>query len=336
MAGEVNTQRVKISREGQGDSVFVREFSKRVAEAAGDPGLAEEAGRLIRESLETGEEVRGEVDSSSGEHYILEARQTSDGEYEIISRNRTREHLTQSELAKKLREAQMHAFLGNQVAELAHEVRNTLTVMMGRARLLLSQYPNDPEVREEASLIISAGNRTKQICDSYMRLHKEQDDKLELTDIHESLDKVVRLLDPIYRAKGVGIEKQYAEDLPHIYASDDMLHSLWLNLIKNAYEAVRTIDRREGKIIITAGQYKGADHDFSVQISVEDNGCGMDEETVRAWKRQDDIYFTKKEEGYGIGRHIIYEVIRKHRMGFSVESKLGQGTKFSLYFPKTE
>jgi two-component system NtrC family sensor kinase len=109
-----------------------------------------------------------------------------------------------------------------------------------------------------------------------------------------------------------------------IYADNQRLQQAFLNLIKNAIEAIE-----EGRITITA--WKDMDHD-TVKISFSDTGAGISSEII---SKVFDPFFTTKRvgKGTGLGLFITHEIIAEHDGRIKVESKVGQGTTFTIELP---
>jgi signal transduction histidine kinase len=110
-------------------------------------------------------------------------------------------------------------------------------------------------------------------------------------------------------------------DVSEILADEGQMKQVFMNLIKNAGEAmpdggtltVRT--RREGQML---------------RIEVSDTGCGISPENEERLFHE---FFTTKDRGYGLGLHIVYTIVKRHGGTIAVESKVGEGTTFTLHLP---
>lgn len=141
-------------------------------------------------------------------------------------------------------------------------------------------------------------------------------------DIHEGLESTVRLLSRYYGAGRVALERDFGE-LPVVDCYAGQLNQVWMNLLVNAAQAVggegrvRVETRREGE---------------RVTVRVSDDGCGIKPENL---KKIFDPFFTTKPvgEGTGLGLSVTYSIVERHGGTISVESRLGEGTTFTVALP---
>jgi signal transduction histidine kinase len=99
-----------------------------------------------------------------------------------------------------------------------------------------------------------------------------------------------------------------------------------LNMVKNAMDAIEDVgEEHTGLIQISTGT-----ENKYVQISIADNGQGMDHNTL---VRLFDPFFTTKESGTGLGLSVSYRIIKNHGGNISVDSKKGEGTRFIIMLP---
>jgi signal transduction histidine kinase len=109
--------------------------------------------------------------------------------------------------------------------------------------------------------------------------------------------------------------------LPRLEFDENLVKQVLLNLIKNAMNAME----QGGRMTLFA-RPDGND----VLISVQDTGVGMDEEMVQ---KIFEPYYTNKATGTGLGLTVVYKIMKEHRGDITVESKLGEGSTFTLSFP---
>ncbi|PMP82676.1 MAG: hypothetical protein C0175_03215 [Caldisericum exile] len=110
-----------------------------------------------------------------------------------------------------------------------------------------------------------------------------------------------------------------------IVADERKLEELFLNLVINAVQA---IDKEDGLIEIEC-----IDEGRSIRITVQDNGSGMDEDTI---KNIFVPFYTTKEHGTGLGLAIVHRIVEEHSGKILAESKVGLGTKFTIILPKRD
>ena len=139
--------------------------------------------------------------------------------------------------------------------------------------------------------------------------------------------------------KTITFTEKYAEDLPDIMGDKTQIHQALLNLFVNARDAMP-----HGGHISVEGttflqeklreRFASAYHPLYVCVHITDTGSGM-EETIR--QRIFDPFFTTKEygKGTGLGLSVVYGIVQSHQGFIDVESVVGKGTTFSLFFPAT-
>jgi two-component system NtrC family sensor kinase len=124
--------------------------------------------------------------------------------------------------------------------------------------------------------------------------------------------------------RNITVRLQLDEALPQIYADYGQLQQVFLNILNNAFSAVRD----GGTVVVTSSEH---DQDF-VGISITDDGIGMTEETRK--HMFDPFFTTRKSSGTGLGLSITYGIVKKLGGNIEVQSKEGEGTTFTVLLPK--
>lgn len=141
-------------------------------------------------------------------------------------------------------------------------------------------------------------------------------------DIHKQIDTTLQVMRGELRSK-VDIDRNYLPDLPLVYCDPAKVNQVLMNVLLNAADAIE----RFGVIRITT-KYNNE----QVEVIIEDNGCGMDEETAK--KALEPFYTTKPEgEGTGLGLSISYSIMVSLGGSLRISSQLGEGTRIYLAFP---
>jgi CheY-like chemotaxis protein len=156
---------------------------------------------------------------------------------------------------------------------------------------------------------------------------------MNLTDL---INEIISMLKQTF-PKVISFKEMIEKDLPFLIADRTQIHQSMLNLCVNARDAMPkggliTIKAERQTIDQVQERVPAADQDSYICISITDTGEGMNETTRR---RIFDPFFTTKEEGKGtgLGLAVVYGVIRSHNAFIDVESAVGHGTTFRLYFP---
>jgi len=145
---------------------------------------------------------------------------------------------------------------------------------------------------------------------------------MTLANIHDGLDDTLTLLQNKFKDK-VKIVRNYDKNIKEIMCYPGQLNQVFMNLLANAEEAIE----KKGEVIISTKNL-----DKSIQISIKDNGAGMNKETR---KQLFDPFFTTKDvgRGIGLGLSISLGIIKKHDGNIKVESESGKGSNFTIVIP---
>lgn len=206
-------------------------------------------------------------------------------------------------LQAQLRHSEKMAALGQLVSGVAHEINNPLASIIGYSDLLL-ENPNVPDnAKDELNIVLKEAERTKEIVQNLLRFARQMPSRRERLDAHAILRQVVQLRAYGAANEGVEVVENLNKGLPQIFGDADQLQQVFLNILNNAYDAVRDL-KRPGRIEILAAEREGF-----VEIAIRDNGTGVTD-TERIFEP----FYTTKEvgKGTGLGLSICYGIIREH------------------------
>ena len=211
-------------------------------------------------------------------------------------------------------------------ASIAHEIRNPITA----AKSLVQQLGEDPgsaENVEYAQIALQELDRVERSISHLLRYAREEEmhpDKMKLVDAAESALESLR--DRLASA-GVKLERDF--DVPGELVGDrEQLRRVFINLIGNALDAFAEAKTQAPVLRIAIGENLGGNE---VWARVADNGPGMDSDTqARIFKP----FFTSKANGTGLGLAITRKLVDAHGGEIEVASTPGQGSEFTLHFPK--
>ena len=236
-------------------------------------------------------------------------------EEDMTERNRLEAMLAQSD---KL------VAIGQLAAGIAHEINNPLTAIIANAQILHRELELDENLLESVDLISRAGARAAQVVQNLLDFARKDEYHLEITDINETIEKALALVQHELIARGVHLEFHPQIEIPPIYASQDHLQSIWLNLLLNALDS---IDKQPGEIEI-----KTKASNKEIQVTVKDNGKGISPENLT---RVFEPFYTTKApgRGTGLGLSVSHRIVKQHEGSIQIQSTVGIGTTFIVTLP---
>jgi len=216
---------------------------------------------------------------------------------------------------------------------MAHEIRNPLGGIRASAQLLLSDLESSPNA-SLIQIIISEVDRISRLVKKMMDFSQEAEPKVKLINIHQSLEELFLLEKETFIANEITLLQEYDPSLPLIKADPDQLKQVFLNLIKNAREAMP-----DGGQIRVSTRYHGSYAFASVAqskpplfivVEVSDTGCGMDDKQIETLFTP---FVTTKSKGVGLGLALTLKIIENHKGTIKVNSQKNAGSTFQVFLP---
>jgi PAS domain S-box-containing protein len=238
-----------------------------------------------------------------------------------------------------MRETQKLESLGMLAGGIAHDFNNLLVGILGNADLLRESSRYDPMLRDALDDIEEASRQASELCQQMLAYAGRAGLEKTAVDLSALTEEVLNLL-PAQWGHSLALDIDLAVGLPALVGDAVQIRQVIMNLVLNAREALQepggNIAIRTGVTDLTADRLRDCvvGHDQSpgryVYISVHDDGVGMDEE-VRM--RIFDPFYTTKFKGRGLGLAAVLGIIRGHRGVLELETAVGSGTRFVVYWP---
>jgi two-component system NtrC family sensor kinase len=220
--------------------------------------------------------------------------------------------------------------IGRLAAGVAHEINNPMAIINEKAGLMKDliefnpSFPDRDKYLSLANAILQSVNRCRSITHRLLGFARRMEVQIEVLDLNETLEETLTFLEKEASYRNIDVRQQLAPNLPKIASDRGRLQQVFLNILNNALAAVDD----GGMVTLTTWE---RDVDF-VAISIQDNGRGMSEETLK--HIFEPFFTTKKGQGTGLGLPITYGIVKKLGGDIEVQSKEGKGTTFTIYLPK--
>ncbi|MGV8058339.1 MAG: ATP-binding protein [Smithellaceae bacterium] len=221
------------------------------------------------------------------------------------------------------------------VANVTHEIRTPLTAILGYLETIRDGAIKNPEeTRKFIDIIISQAQRLNRLVEDLLIISRielgEMNFHFEDTSLKDVLAGILPLVEPQARLKNIALDNLISAKPVPIKADKDRLSQIIINVLDNAVK----FTPENGKVSIAADESNG----YAV-ITVSDTGIGVPkEELERLGERFYRVDRNRSRElgGTGLGLSIVKHLMIAHGGKIEIESKLGHGTKVSLFFPLTQ
>ncbi len=324
---------------------------------------------IEREGFWTGP-VELKLDGGAVQRLDLALSRLPDGGLICTTRDVTERHNNEKEkkqLEEQFYQSQKMEAVGRLAGGIAHDFNNILAAISGYAEFLEEDLPEDSPQRGFAKNILSAGREAKALIDQMLAFSRRKDSAMEPVDILLSLQETVSILNASV-PKSIEIKTDYQVPQAVIKGNASQIMQVFMNLSVNARDAIDTNrgtigisvstknaedfplpeaiandlpdpgeqpptwveDRNAGTTRLVLGRV-ARDHDYVV-LRISDTGCGMSRVVM---EHIFEPFFTTKpvNKGTGLGMATVHGVVTGHQGAMVIESTLGKGTVFELFFP---
>ncbi len=235
------------------------------------------------------------------------------------------EELRQAE-ASLLRSAQLAA-VGEMAAEVAHEINNPLTTIMGFVELALRELPNNLPQYQELEIVHSEAKRAQAVVRRMLDFSRKQDMQMVSVDLNLLVEETLHLFQHSAEAGKIDICFTQAAGLPSVLAEPGLIKQVVLNLVHNAMQAMP-----DGGSLVLETRLESHHGRQGISLYVTDTGHGIDPKDL---PHIYDPFFTTRPpgRGTGLGLSISYAILSHHGGFIDVTSEPGQGSRFQVWLP---
>ena len=241
-------------------------------------------------------------------------------------------------LEAQLRQAQKMEAVGRLAGGIAHDFNNILTAILGYGGMVLTTLPKNDPNRKKVEEIVKAGKRAEALTRQLLMFSKQQMIRKEKLNVNSIIRKMRGLLRPI-TGESVNLKINLAKKLCPVFSDPGQIEQIVVNLLVNAKDALE--GEKDGTIEISTAHHTQQDL-FSdgnfvahpgqyVQISVEDNGEGMDSDTLE--RIFEPFFSTKGTKGTGMGLATVYGIVKQHGGFITIASERKKGSVFKVFVP---
>ncbi|RDH85724.1 MAG: hypothetical protein DIZ80_02005 [endosymbiont of Galathealinum brachiosum] len=250
-------------------------------------------------------------------------------------------HDTEIELMQKkqLQRSQKMDALGKLTGGVAHDYNNMLGVILGYAELLKEALSDQPKLYEYVEQIDYAGKRGANLTKKLLTFSRHEPTALDKLDINELLTNQYDMLQKLLTVR-IKLRFELEEGLWPVLLDNSELEDVVLNMCINSMHAMSNKASGSELVISTRNvhsnhlddQIPGLKAGDYIELSIVDNGTGM--EDILKERIFEPFFSTKGDKGTGLGLSQVYGFVKRSNGVIKVDSKIGEGTKFLLYFPR--
>jgi PAS domain S-box-containing protein len=242
------------------------------------------------------------------------------------------------QLEAQYRQAQKMEAIGTLAGGIAHDFNNILAAMFGFAYLLQQDTADNRLAQESVEEILKAAKRAKDLVQQILTFGRQREQKRQVMRMDTVVKEATKFLRASLPAQ-IKIELDLAADTPAVLADPTQIYQVTMNLATNALHAM---EAKPGQLTVKLDPFL-PDHEFIeahaglrpekyARLTIADTGTGMDSNIL---EHIFEPFFTTKPvgKGTGLGLAVVHGIVQSHEGVITVESEVGQGTTFCLYFP---
>lgn len=228
---------------------------------------------------------------------------------------------------------------GLRARSVAHDLRNSLTLILGRGEIALQSIDQDDPAVADIEGMVEATRKAAAFCTQMLKFQPGERVRTSLACLNQVVEETLDFIDAI-TPENIQIDTRLDARIPVITGESAQLHQVLVNLLVNAIQA---IDQRPGRIVVQTGiafrdrdsflpvgDLEPADSGQYVFVRVSDSGPGIPREVMSQIFTP---FYTTKTQGTGLGLTSALRILKAHSGVMELDSTPGKGTEFSLWLP---
>lgn len=243
---------------------------------------------------------------------------------QAIARDVSEQHA----LTDKLVQADKLVLLGQLSAGIAHEIRNPLAAVNLNLQIIKRKTKEDNPQFEYVQTALQGVERISRIVEVTLNFSRPAMPDIKGMNLNELLPIVLELVASVIKRKDIEVNLKLDENLPLIQADAKQMQQVFINLITNAADSIKSKGKIEIETYLESAGRRGELK--YVAAAITDTGCGIPPDDLR---KIFNPFFTRKPEGTGLGLPITQRILHQHNGIIDVESNLGKGTTFYVKLP---
>jgi len=240
----------------------------------------------------------------------------------------------------KYRQAQKMESIGRLAGGVAHDYNNALSVIMGFTEIALDEVEPEGQLHDDLSEVLVAAKRAAGITRQLLAFARKQSISPVVLNLNDTLENMLKMLRRLI-GEDIHLAWMPQGDLWLLKMDPSQIDQILANLCVNARDAIKGV----GELVVETNNitldeayckhHNGFVPGEFVQLTVSDNGCGMDKETV---EHIFEPFFTTKpvDKGTGLGMATVYGIIKQNKGFINIYSEKDKGTTVKLYLPRYE
>ena len=239
--------------------------------------------------------------------------------YQVEELKKTNQRLKEN--SDRLVRVEKLSVMGEITSQVAHEIRNPITIIGGFANSILNKLDHCDVNYEYLKIISQEIQRVENILNNVLNFTRPERARWEASSLNDIVNQTLDMLEKEIEENKISVGRDLSGELPLIWINPDQIRHALVNILRNAIVAMP-----KGGVI----QVKTHQSDGSAKLNISDTGTGIPKENLGNIFK---AFYTTKPDNNGLGLTVAWEIIKNHNGSIGVESEEGKGTTFCVELP---